>query len=185
MTDLEKKVREEASEYAKESKYEHATAWDEIEHIYITVALPREKRIAELEAEKIERNKAIVHQGILFGELIKERDKLLAEKEIWGNEFNAVIICKEKIAELEAELLEANKEALDDEEKLVRFSHDIRSLKLLLSDMNALNDKLRSACKVMREALDKSPCTGNGEVHLESCFKCARLAKADAILGEK
>lgn len=38
-------------------------------------------------------------------------------------------------------------------------------------------DELEARVKGLTLALGKTPCTGNGDVHIESCFKCAMLEK--------
>jgi hypothetical protein len=42
----------------------------------------------------------------------------------------------------------------------------------------AQNEALREAI----EALELSPCTGNGDVHVASCNKCAALSRIESIL---
>lgn len=50
----------------------------------------------------------------------------------------------------------------------------------LLTEVDRLKASLREAI----EALEKTPCTGNGDVHLLSCFKCSQIAKLRERHGE-
>lgn len=38
-------------------------------------------------------------------------------------------------------------------------------------------DAIAAKLAIAVEALEKTPCTGNGDVHILSCYKCAMLAK--------
>jgi len=37
--------------------------------------------------------------------------------------------------------------------------------------------ELEAKLRIATDALEKTPCTGNGDVHILSCYKCAMLAK--------
>lgn len=50
----------------------------------------------------------------------------------------------------------------------------------LLTEVESLRASLREAI----EALEKTPCTGNGDVHLLSCFKCSQIDKLRERHGE-
>lgn len=42
--------------------------------------------------------------------------------------------------------------------------------------------KMRDMAVILAEALSKSPCTGNGDIHELSCFKCSVIAKCETLL---